>query len=248
MSRTRLGKINDLYELQLTHDRVEFHAKRPGWEAERLASCAELMQPGMCVFDAGSECGDFSSWYQMLVGPGGMVIPIEPSPPYWPAIRTHWEANDLPVRPLNAFWGGFVSDVDDFLPDSQWATEWGVDLGDGWPACSVGPIRPDFGFRHLAQQTADTPQIRIDTLVDRIVYTPDVLVLDVEGSEWHVLQGARRTLERDRPICYVSVHPPTMLDWYQTTPEMITQFMADLEYDETFLGEGTERFMLYTPR
>lgn len=246
MTYIRDGKINDRWEMMLLAHRVEFHAARPGWEAERLASCAEVMQPGMTVFDLGAECGDFTALYGMWVGPTGTVVPVEPSPPYWPSIRAHWYANSLP--PLKGFYGGFISNVNDDLPDSQWSTEWSIPDAEGWPAISIGPIVPEFGFRHLAQQTSDTPQITIDSLVHRTGLTPDVIVMDIEGAELHALWGAQRTLERDRPVMYVSVHRDIMRAWYSTTPEMITDYMATFDYEETFLGEGTEIYMLYTPR
>ncbi len=87
------GRINDRWELMLLPHRITFHRDRHQWEAGRLAHCAERMTPGMVIYDVGAECGDFTALYRTWVGSAGAVVPVEPQPAYWPAIRAHWEAN-----------------------------------------------------------------------------------------------------------------------------------------------------------
>jgi len=238
--------INNTWPLMVTQDRHEFHRVRPGWEKERLVTCAEMMTPGMTVYDIGAECGDFTSLYGTWVGSTGRVIPVEPSSPYWPSIRAHWEANNLPR--LSGFFIGFASDHDDLNPPKQRdASAFDPHHLSGWPHCSVGQIMPDFGFRHLAQQADDTRQLTIDTMVDNFG-KPDAIVMDIEGAEWHALQGCQRVLMNDRPIMWVSIHPATMLDWYGKTVEDISNYMTDLDYVGAMLGEDSEQYWLFVPK
>lgn len=239
------SKINDRWDINLTPDRHEFHAKRPGWEIERVDSCAELMKPGMCVYDIGAECGDFTALYKMWVGESGTVIPVEPSPPVWPQLRAHWEANDC--GPLQGYFAGFAGFTDSLIPelkDDLYASTFPA--ADGWPACSVGEIIPDFGFRHLAQQLHHTPTLSLDSMVKAIGFVPDAVVMDIEGAELLALQGARRLLTEVKPIMWVSVHQPTMREWYDHTLGDLLGWMEYIGYTGTMLGEGTEEYWIFT--
>lgn len=241
-----LSQINSKYDIWLTPDRDEFHAKRPDWEGERLADCHETMTEGMTVWDIGAECGDFTALYHLWVGPTGTVIPIEPSPPYYPAIRAHWEANNLPK--LKAYFPGFVFDKDQLEPPMRDATySHTFPAPDGWPYCSVGEVIPDFGFRHAAQQTHHTPTLTIDTLVTHLGSVPDVIVMDIEGAECHALEGARNTLKSIRPILYVSIHQPTMLDWYERRIGDIMDLMSEHNYSAELLGMDAEEHHVFRP-
>ena len=114
------------------------------------------MEPGMTVYDLGAESGDFTALYRSWVGPSGLVVAVEPSPPYWPSIRQTWEANDFGPPP--AWFSGFVSDVTDLTPPLDEMADQRENDGTGWPQSSNGPVVPDFGFRHLCQQADSTPR------------------------------------------------------------------------------------------
>ena len=245
MNITRPSLINDTWPIILTPDRYEFHAARPEWESKRLESCAKLIQPRMTVYDLGAESGDFTALYRSWVGPTGNVVAVEPSPPYWPSIRQTWEANNFGPPP--SWFSGFVSDITDLAPEHDDMAYSRVDDGTGWPVSSNGEVIPDFGFRHLCQQAASTPQITIDDLADR-VGAPDAIVMDIEGSEYRALQGASRVLTDDRPLVWVSVHPMPLDEWYGRCPADIHVLMRDYGYRGDFLGVCTEELWLYTPR
>jgi hypothetical protein len=56
--------------------------------------------------------------------------------------------------------------------------------------------------------------VAIDDLVERgDVPPPDVVKIDVEGSELAVIRGMRRTLERHRPVLICELH--------ETNPEFV---------------------------
>lgn len=234
--------INGKYKIVLPDFRAEFHLIRPTWEIGRVDHCATTMTPGKVVFDVGAEHGDFTALYRSWVGPEGMVIPIEPQPGYWPCIRETYEANGF--EPPRGWFVGFASDE----TATPIASDVGPEFGEqSWPMCAYGPIVPDFGFRHLAQQTHHTPQTTIDDLADRLLAWPDAVVIDVEGAEWNVLNGMTRCLNDKDINVYVSVHEPTMWNWYQKTLQDLHQLMGLSGYAGEELphhGEG-ETFWLY---
>lgn len=240
------GKINDRWDLRLTPDRAEFHRLRPGWEAERLSAMYEQVSPGQCVWDLGAESGDFTALYKQWVGAEGCVVPVEPSPLMWPQLRAHWEGNGC--GPLEHRLVGFISDQDRTAPEPDPAAyrEPFVE-DDGWPACSVGEVVPDPGFRHLSGQPDMYHQWTIDTLAS-MSPSPDHIVMDIEGAEWHGLAGARECLEVVRPLVWVSVHPVPLKEWYGKEPVDIHLLMKDYGYQGTFLGLCTEELWLFAPR
>lgn len=238
--------INDTYEIILPDFREEFHRLRPAWEKGRLESCAELMKPGMVVYDIGAEHGDFTALYRKWVdGDDGDVVPIEPAAHYWPFIKGTWEANGFTEPPVMHF-VGLVGDDD--VGDRP--------LGDySWPIEADGEGIPDGGFVHLAHN----PRFDQTTITDMAIHeSPDAIVIDIEGAEWNALVSAQWTLEKVRPIVWVSMHDigdgagwnGPLLDWYHKTPDDIHNLMKDFGYSAEELpynGEG-EHFWLYTPQ
>lgn len=237
------GFICDEYELVLPDFRVDFHRDRPKWEKGRLESCAELMRPGMCIYDIGAEHGDFTALYRKWVGVQGEVIPVEPSPHYWPFIRGTFDANGF-KSPAGSYVGLIADRNVGRRP---------IDLT--WPKESEGEGIPDGGFTHL-RSNPQHDQLTIDDLA--IFIKPHAIVLDIEGAEWHALNGARTVLEKARPLIWVSVHdvgddsgwPGPLEGWYGKSIHFIHNLMNEYGYTWDLLpsyGEG-ERFFLYTPQ
>jgi FkbM family methyltransferase len=229
------------WPVNLTADRVRFHRSQPRWEIERLTSMHDRLSPGDVIVDVGSECGDFPALWTTW---GCRVVCVEPNPAYWPAIRAHFEAND--ATPL-VCWVGFASDAG---RASRWPVDWiglATDVGGPvWPACSLGEIRPDDGFRHLALD--DCPTLTLDTLCAGLKV--DAITIDVEGSELRVLKGAHRVLTQDRPhSVWVSVH--TDLAWMDEhypgeTFDALEEFMVSCGYQPGItLAVDHERHVLW---
>lgn len=223
--------------------RKSFWDDRPHWHEGLLDSCAELMKPGMTVYDIGAEHADLTTAYRTFVEPGGEVIPVEPAAWYWPFIRGTFEANNFPAPALH-----FVG----LIGDKQVGDR---PFGNEWPPESEGEGIPDGGFIHLRHAAKKYSQTTIDQLSGWM--EPDAIVLDIEGAEWHALNGARGALERCRPLVFVSVHdvpsgdyPGPLKAWYHKTPDDIHNLMREYGYSHELLpsfGEG-ESFHLYQPQ
>lgn len=238
------ARINERWALVLPDFRADFHAARPKWEQGRLDSCAETFRPGWCVWDVGAEHGDFTALYKLWVGDAGEVVPIEPSPGYWPCIKATYEANDLPAPPW--WWPGFAGDRTTAEAFRPMLNEIGWPHRE-WPTwVDEYAVVEDYGFRHYAEQVEVIPTCRLDELP---APRPDAIVMDIEGAEWHALSGAAGLLAERRVMLWVSVHPPTMWEWYGKTVDDLLALMASFGYSAEQLphnGEG-EDFWLFTP-
>ena len=229
--------INEKWGLKLPWYRAE-RPEWPWWEAARLAAMHHHIEPGMTVFDIGAEEGDLSALYATW---GAKLVLVEPNPRVWPTIRLTFAANGLETPD---WFVGLCSDVTEAEPP---LLDIDAEPRDGWPACAYQEPFPEHGFRHLWEHTISTPQITLDHLVGLVGVVPDVITIDVEGSEGHVLRGALGTLKNLRPVVFMSIHPEFMEDLYGEHPLDVHRMMADLGYKEWFLATDHEEHWLFLP-
>lgn len=244
--------INGKYEIKLLPHRMEFHHARSGWEAERLESMFEIVQPGWCIWDVGAEEGDFTALYKIWTG--GEIVAIEPSPGYWPAIRQTWELNELGPPPICI--PAFAGAETQYPPYSDFFTlqhEQDITIApDGWPYASRWPVRPDYGFRMLCEREKDTPTWSLDDLaVLAVAPMPHAIVMDIEGAEYDALLGCERLcglFSGVRPILWVSVHETNMMNAYGHEFGDIIRLVTGWDYGYRYLGtHGGEDFWLFSP-
>lgn len=231
--------INGRWTLNLPQHRAE-RPEWPWWEAQRLAAMHDVIQPGHLVVDVGAEEGDFpglwASW-------GADVVLFEPNPLVWPNIRAVFTANDLPLP--KAWFVGFASDLIDLAPKD-------IDTRDdpvqGWPMCAYDQLTGAHGFRHLAEDADRSPQVTLDHFCEERGLHPDVVTIDVEGSELRVLRGAADILDRDHPTVFVSIHTDEVwMDekYDRVRASDVIEFMADHGYSGTYLGTDHEAHWMF---
>lgn len=226
-----LGGLQPIRLPRVRHERPE----REHWEATRLTSMRALLEPGMVIYDVGSEMGDLSALYALW---GCDVVLCEANPKAWPWARLTFEANELTSR---ATWWGFVSDT-----EASGATG-GLPYDDAdWPAAAYGPLEPETGFVTHHERGPEWATTTIDMLSGVLDGDPDAITVDVEGHELKVMRGAEQTLHGHRPLVWLSVHPDFMAEQGDTVSDL-DEFMFSCGYVERFLSTDHERHMLYLP-
>lgn len=137
-----------------------------------------LLRPGLRIVDVGANIGYYLLLWQSGIGASGAVQCIEPEPDNLVELRRNVERNAFEnVEVLAAAVGSAEGTV-----SIRAGINSGVD-----PAGAIG-VR----------------LVRLDAVVRGRV---DLIKIDVEGYEGEVLAGARATLERDRPILFLEIHP-----------------------------------------
>ena len=81
-------------------------------------------------------------------------------------------------------------------------------------------------------KSLDSPDSDIDNnnmLVELFNTTPDVIKIDIEGSEYQALLGAYNTIMKSRPIIFIEIHPK-FLNLYQNNINQIVEFVSSIDY------------------
>ncbi len=197
--------INGKYELLLPKhraERPEWRIENGGWEMKRIGAMIDTIHPDQIVFDIGVELGDITALLAKYTG--GKMVLFEPNPLAYPALKTIWEANKL-REPLD-FYRGFVCNN---------TTEQIIKVNNSFDDIDVSTMIPDSGFAALSDGRPDIKQVRLDDYCEATGIYPDVITMDVEGSEFEVIKGAQWLLQEKKPIIFMSIHPDFMYESYR---------------------------------
>ena len=149
------------------------------------AALAEHLRPGAVLFDVGANVGFFTVICARIVGEAGRVYAFEPVARNAAYVRLNCRLNGL--RNVNV--------LEVAAGDESRAGQLHLAEYSGGSTLDVAGRPPDY------RRTLSVDVVRIDDLMEsRALTRPDVVKIDVEGAELHVLRGMQRTLQQARPI------------------------------------------------
>ena len=153
------------------------------YEREQTRLFERHLRPGATVLDVGAHVGYYTLLSSVLVGGEGRVHAFEPNPANAEFLRRHVRINRLSNVHVEQ---AAVSDT-------------------------AGTARFDFGTGSGTGRLADAGAlevrtVRLDDHCAQHGLAPSALKIDVEGAELVVLEGARETLARHRPVIFLSTH------------------------------------------
>lgn len=152
------------------------------YEIEKQTAVRRVVKSGMKVFDIGANAGFYTLAFSRLVGATGHVWAFEPLPENIRNLRRHIALNALQNVTVVEAAVSEKSGAAGFLPA---------------PSNAMGRL-------------SDHGEITVRTVsIDETCQgtgMPDLIKLDVEGAESAVLEGARQTLSRHRPIILLATH------------------------------------------
>ena len=169
------------------------------WETYIIVEISKHVKPGDVALDIGSHFGSIAIPMARFVGDKGKVIAFECD---WNMARElYWNANANDISNIEIY-NYFLGDVEKEIV---------------WPGYGV-----NYSPAHHQKVPGTIKQITIDSLdLDRV----DLIKMDVECTEDQVLEGARETLLKHRPVIIIEimggfgVHP-NKGGWQKTVPEV----------------------------
>lgn len=162
------------------------------YEPEVVGAILDALPAGGMFMDVGAHVGLFTLIACRRLGGSGRVLAIEPSPQNADLLRRHVTLNacESQVTVVEALVGDQVSGSVRFV-------------------CQPGECTANsLAYEIPGGRSTVVPMTTVDAIVagpgGRL---PDVIKIDVEGYEHHVLCGARKTLESGRPTVVCALHP-----------------------------------------
>jgi FkbM family methyltransferase len=188
------------------------------FEPNEFCFLGQILKPGMTVLDVGANEGLYTLFSARRVGPAGRVLAFEPSSRERRKLLHNVSANRL----------GNVNVVPCAVGSSEGTAALqiasGVHSGHNTLGTLVYDDAPAVGVEHV-------PVERLDTLIDRQgVARVDVIKIDVEGAELHVLEGARRTLAAHRPILMVEANDEALQAQGASIASLVAFLRDELDY------------------
>ena len=150
------------------------------------------LKKGMTCLDVGGNIGYYTMLESQIVGDEGKVIAIEPSPPNYERLKHNLGIqNSSNVTSYNFAAGDKDGEVN-FLVYKE----------------SNGSFTiPDGEETSLPGDLIKVPAKRLDTFLDEISLDKvDFVRMDVEGYEYHIIQGMEKIIEKFKPMFQIEVH------------------------------------------
>ena len=213
---------------------MKFHGNT--WEMPRLLALEKMIKAKdkPIVLYIGAYKGDMAA---LLASWGARLMLVESTAAFWPLIKETWELNPELPQPIT-FFSGLISRDTKNLGN--------IDLTK-WPSRTAEYIEGAVGFTHLAESKNDHtfPQISIDTLVLKTGYTPDIITMDIEGSELEACYGALDIIVNHKSDFLLSVHPEFMFHNHETYERELHDLLRNNKYQGTWLDYDHEHHWLY---
>lgn len=161
-----------------------------------------------CVFDVGGHIGLVSLPVSRVIAPMGLVCTFEPATSNLRYLRRHLALNGISnVQIVEALVGATDGEADFFEQEKP----------TGQNSVVVKKYRKKY-------RLTKKRQITLDSFVQTHRLAPEIIKIDVEGAEVLVLEGARKTLTRHRPVLFLSVHPKELELLGSSTADLVALF------------------------
>jgi FkbM family methyltransferase len=181
------------------------------WEPNLTHWISERLSDGDVFVDVGANVGYFSLLASTLVG-RGHVVAVEPTPRAFAMLQESLRrSHTTNVRVVNA---------------AAWHEPSVLKMFSG-PNLTMSSLMSDWAAQWNDHECCDVPAARLsDILTAEEIRTARIVKIDVEGAEWHVIEGMAELLEncRDDLEIMVEVTPKLLAAEQHTDGELIALF------------------------
>jgi len=154
--------------------------------------CVEECKGKKCVFDLGGHIGLLSLPMSRSIAPSGKVYVFEPATENLKYLSSHLKINGIEnVEIIDCLAGSSDRENVPFYEESDYG---GLN--------SLVAIDKISHPRKVIRR-----QVSIDSFCKIRGLAPEVIKIDVEGAELDVLDGARKTIGKNKPVMFLSYHP-----------------------------------------
>lgn len=202
------------------------HLMRDGfWESWTTSWFTKVIKPGMFCVDVGANFGYVTGLMAELAGPEGLVWAFEPNSNAAFCLRQTIEINGWENVKLHQVGLGDKTEVLTLNVAEQYAGGASFVLDSPYGIDRSGEIKRD-----------RVPVYPFDRLT--LPRMPDLIKIDVEGFEPHVLRGMRQMLDQHRPLITIELLPSIL---EATSPGFLDELFDQWEVYNINLQGDEER-------
>lgn len=178
------------------------------------------LKPGDVFIDIGAHVGYFSLLAARRVGPQGKVLSVEPNP---------FALKELQLNVARSYLENVIVEHT-ACGETETVVQLFLHTESNTSMASLS------GSNAKGGQSIEVPCTAMDALVEKHHLTRANLVkIDVEGAELHVLRGMKQIMKELRPAIVLELEPH-LLKSFGTSPEEVEGLLADCGYSITSLG------------
>ena len=152
-------------------------------------------------YDIGAHFGTHTLGFSLLAGPEGKVYAFEPHPLNNERLRKNIEANIAECNNITV--------IEEAISNSKGTVNFEMitELESGWSSTSrileTGSQEKETKVKRHIEVKTDT----IDNLLSEgRIERPDIIKIDVEGEEYHVILGAVSAIQKYKPAFFIEIH------------------------------------------
>lgn len=184
--------------------------RNASYEADVAAYLRAGIRPGDCCIDVGAHVGFYALQMALWTAPGGRVIAFEPNPTARAVLKANVALNGLSGRiTVEPSAAGAVRGTADLFHSGDTSGLSRLDAPNP-DSASGAPVR--------------VPVVTLDEYCSAHAIEPDWILVDAEGADLAVLQGAGSLLSDTRVQVVVEMHA-SLWDPRHTTPESFEGFL-----------------------
>lgn len=184
-----------------------------GIRSEIRDSLYTLIQPGWHVADVGANIGEVTLKMADRVGPSGHVYSFEPDEITFDKLKRNLGLNNRSNIQINRI--GLGDKSEELVLEPQ------VSFNRGGARIQ----------KHLSQGQRIPMTTLDDYALDHHLTRLDLVKIDVEGFELHVLRGATRVIQQHHPTLFIELNDDNLREQGSSAAELIS-FLAGMGYEK----------------
>ena len=206
---------------------IDMHIFRDSWEPWIIDALKKLLKQGDIVVEAGANIGAHSLIIGKIVGQSGRLYCFEPTNYAFEKLQINIDLNNLKavIRPEQIV----LTNLQYEMPITSMVSDF-----------KLGAKDNEFG-----EDITGCQVISIDNYVEENqIQTLRLMKIDVDGYDYKVLAGAKKTIIRSRPIILIELANFTLKRQGDSVKDIYT-FLADLSYVGFYLSTPTNNNYMY---
>jgi FkbM family methyltransferase len=152
------------------------------------------------IYDIGAHIGLVTMFFSKVSGKNGKVLSFEPNPQSYSFIKTNVELNRISNVQIFNIGLGEKKDKRKLVFNPYFSGTGSMDK----------EIQKDMRNKDNIIKTIEVEVDSLDSIIEvKNLPKPDMVKLDVEGMEYFVLLGMKKTLSKDAPSLFIEIHGGT---------------------------------------